>query len=224
MTMQQAFELEHIGRPYTAPPLVAVLFARADSAYRQLEGVDVWDEARDARRWTGGVPVIAHPPCRAWGRLAHMAKPLEHEKELARWAVAQVRRWGGVLEHPHASRLWADQQMPPAGQRDAFGGWTFPITQHWWGHRAEKRTWLYIVGVGAAGLPDMPPLQLGRGTHVVAQDSRGRRERSGNRVRPGDPEWRPSVTHAEREATPIALARWLVELARRCQQPQRAAA
>ena len=28
---------------------VAVLFARADSHYKALAGVDVWDEARDAR-------------------------------------------------------------------------------------------------------------------------------------------------------------------------------
>lgn len=90
---------------FTLPPepTVAVLFARADSVYKTLPGTDVWDAARDARNWPGGVPVVAHPPCRAWGRLAHMAKPKPDEKDLARWAVAQVRRFGGVLEHPAAS-------------------------------------------------------------------------------------------------------------------------
>jgi hypothetical protein len=46
---------------------VAVLFARADSIYKTLAGCDVWDEARDALKWPGGAPIIAHPPCRAWG-------------------------------------------------------------------------------------------------------------------------------------------------------------
>jgi hypothetical protein len=49
---------------------VAVLFARSDSHYKALPGVDVWDSERDARKWLGGSPVVAHPPCRAWGALA----------------------------------------------------------------------------------------------------------------------------------------------------------
>jgi hypothetical protein len=80
---------------------VAVLFAREDSIYKTMPNVDVWDAARNALNWQGGCPVIAHPPCRAWGRLRHFAKPVDGEKDLARWAVAQVRKWGGVLEHPH---------------------------------------------------------------------------------------------------------------------------
>lgn len=92
---------------------VAVLFARADSVYKSLPGCDVWDAERDARRWPGGAPLVAHPPCRAWGRLRTFARPAEGEEDLARWAVGQVRRWGGVLEHPATSRLWADQQLPP---------------------------------------------------------------------------------------------------------------
>ena len=78
---------------------IAILFARSDSIYHQLDA-DVWDEDRDARQFPGGVQVVAHPPCRAWGRLRRFAKPAPHEKDLARFAVAQVRRWGGVLEHP----------------------------------------------------------------------------------------------------------------------------
>jgi hypothetical protein len=38
---------------------VAALFVLADSVYKTLPGVDAWDEARDARRWPGGGPVVA---------------------------------------------------------------------------------------------------------------------------------------------------------------------
>lgn len=65
---------------------VAVLYARADSNYKAMENVDVWDAERDARNWPGGCPVVAHPPCRAWSALAHMAKPRPDEKDLARHA------------------------------------------------------------------------------------------------------------------------------------------
>lgn len=55
---------------------VAVLFARQDSTYKALSGVDVYDIDRDARTFQGGMPVVAHPPCRAWGRLRAFANPL----------------------------------------------------------------------------------------------------------------------------------------------------
>jgi hypothetical protein len=194
---------------------VAVLFARADSVYKSLPGCDVWDAERDARKWPGGCAVVAHPPCRAWGRLAHMANPRSDEKDLARWAVQQVRTWGGVLEHPAGSKLWADQGLPRPGSVDAFGGWTFGIHQHDWGHKAEKATWLYIVGIGSRGIPDVP-LRPGAATHVIAS-STARQHR-------GHPMFRPEVTKAEREHTPPSLAEWLVALARRCRVEQEVAA
>ena len=61
--------------------MIAVLFARNDSRYKQLEGYDVYDIDRDARNYNGTNPVIAHPPCRAWGRLSHMANPRPDEKD-----------------------------------------------------------------------------------------------------------------------------------------------
>lgn len=191
---------------------VAVLFARADSIYKAMPECDVWDAERDARRWPGGAPVVAHPPCRAWGQLRALAKPRHDEKDLARWAVRQVREFGGVLEHPKGSTLWADQGLPKPGQVDEFGGWTLPIVQCWWGHRAEKATFLYIVGCAPADVPAVP-LILGGASHVVT--SSGRRA-DGSRRRRGDAGWRPECSKAEREHTPPQLARWLVDLAARC--------
>lgn len=225
--MTGATELDEVGQPGTpgivlssdglgrTAPTVAVLFARADSHYKTLCGVEVYDMERDARTYDGPWPVVAHPPCRSWGRLAHMAKPRADERNLARLAVALVREFGGVLEHPQASKLWPAQRLPKPGQRDGMGGWTMGITQHWWGHRATKPTLLYIVGCETDDIPALPELKLGDGTHVIAQDTRA--GNAGRRLKVGDFGYRPCVTHAEREHTPPDLALWLVELARRCQ-------
>jgi hypothetical protein len=186
---------------------VAVLFARGDSVYKTLPGCDVWDAERDARKWPGGSAVVAHPPCRGWGRLAHMAKPRFDELNLAVFAVDQVRRFGGVLEHPAWSKLWARCDLPAPGTRDAFGGWTLPIHQHWFGHRAEKSTWLYIVGCPPADIPEMP-LVLGKAHFVVGTSGR---RKDGSRLGVAR-----EITKPEREHTPIDLVKWLVELARRC--------
>jgi hypothetical protein len=177
---------------------VAVLFARQDSIYKSMPGCDVYDIDRDARTWQGGAPIVAHPPCRAWGQLSHMAKPRADEKDLARYAVAQIRKWGGVLEHPVKSKLWPDQSLPSCGMRDAFGGWTLVIPQNWFGHRAEKMTALYIVGVEPCDMPALP-LVLGRASHVIAS-STARQHR-------GHPQFRPEVTKPEREHTPPPTSR-----------------
>lgn len=187
---------------------VAVLYARQDSVYKGIEFCDVWDAERDARGYPGGLPVVAHPPCRTWGRLAKRARAPQSEQELARHAVRIVRENGGVLEHPAYSKLWKDQGLPLPGRgRDARGGWTLPITQHWWGHKAEKATWLYIVGRDPQSCPPIP-MRLGGSTHVVATSCA--RNRALQSVR------RPEITKAEREHTPLALALWLCELAAGC--------
>ena len=70
--------------------MIAVLFARSDSAYKNDDDFDVYDIYRDARQFCKKMPVLAHPPCRAWGQLSHMANPREGEKELAYLALAQT--------------------------------------------------------------------------------------------------------------------------------------
>lgn len=183
---------------------VAVLFARADSHYKTLAGVDVWDAERDARRWPGGCPVVAHPPCRAWGRLRTFARPRPDEMNLARLAVALVREFGGVLEHPAGSTLWKAQMLPEPGQRDQYGGWTLAAPQKWWGHKAEKATWFYIVGCEPTNIPALPYV-MGEAAYVVQSRKRN--------------DYRPHITKTEREHTPPLLAAWLVELAAKCKTP-----
>lgn len=170
----------------------AALFTRADSHYLAL-GLDCYDERRDARTFAGSSPVVAHPPCRGWGRLSHFAKPRDGELDLGRFAVLTVRRNGGVLEHPAHSRLWFDCALPNPGRgRDVHGGWTLPVDQSWFGHRAPKATWLYIVGCQPFEVPPIP-FHLG--------------------VAPGRVE---NMGRAERERTPPVFAAWLVLLASRC--------
>lgn len=192
---------------------VAALFVRADSIYKTLDGVDEWDEQRDARRWPGGVSVVAHPPCRLWAKLRQFAKAADPdvERQLAVDAVRHVRSFGGVLEHPAESTLWAHCGMPTPGRApDHYGGWTAEVRQCDWGHKAEKRTWLYIVGVHPDDMPAMPPSVEPVG---LIKPRRGV-PRDGRKI----------VTKPEREHTPPDLARWLVEMARRCHVTERTAA
>jgi len=74
--------------------MVSILYVREDSIYKSLD-VDCWDFNRDARTWPGGNVVVAHPPCRAWGKMAQFSKPRKDEKDLAIHAVNSIRTWGG---------------------------------------------------------------------------------------------------------------------------------
>ena len=189
-----------------APSLVSVLFARRDSIYKTLPGCDVWDIDRDALSFDGVGPIVAHPPCRAWGRLAHMANPRPGERDLAPWAVAQIRAKGGVLEHPAASKLWPTCSLPDPGELDGWGGFTVQVQQFWWGHRAEKWTRLYICGCEPSDIPPIPHRD-GRPPRVIS---------TSHGLRRGHPNFRTRCTDREREATPPMLAEWLVAAARRC--------
>jgi len=123
--------------------MTAVLFVSRSSEYWRA-GVECFDLARDARTYDGSGPVICHPPCRAWGRYHHLAKPRPDERDLALFALDLVRRVGGIVEHPRSSMLW--RHLRP-------GETSIVIRQCDFGHRAEKETRLFY-----AGLPPPPPL------------------------------------------------------------------
>ena len=100
------------------------------------------------------------------------------------WAV---RHCGGVLEHPITSRLWAEARIR-AGVMDTFGGLLVPVDQSAYGHAAQKRTGLYLVGCSI-----VPAVAWARPARTVE-----------------------SMCTAQRERTPVDLAVELVRAARSC--------
>ena len=141
----------------TPLPNIAALFVARDGCYFGLPNVDPWDASRDARLYAGPHRVVAHPPCQLWTRFAHV--------NFARWggehnrpgndggcfasALASVRRWGGVLEHPAFSDAWKAYNLPrPDGAKWLFknGDWVCEVWQSAYGHKARKRTWLLYSG------------------------------------------------------------------------------
>lgn len=196
--------------------LVSILFTRSDSIYKTL-GVDCWDIDRDATKWPGGNSIVAHPPCRCWGTLKHFAKPRPGEKELAIWAVRQIRKWGGVLEHPRSSSLWKHMNLPTGTQRDEFGGFSISVNQHWFGHRAEKKTLLYIVGMDPGDLPDYS-FSNELPTGVIYSGFKRPNKNAPKSVwkKVCHKNGRVEISKKEREATPVEFAKWLIEVAKRC--------
>lgn len=186
--------------------MLAVLFARKDSIYKSFSNCDVFDIERDAKNFLGGVPVIGHPPCRAWGKLRHFARPKEGEKELAFFCVDQIRKNGGVLEHPKHSKLWDEYNLPEGSSIDEYGGFTLHVDQFWWGHKARKETKLYICGINRKDIPQMP-LVIGE-PHFVCSMSKAKH-------RPIKKE----IPKADRERTPPKFAAWLIDLASLCSRP-----
>jgi hypothetical protein len=193
---------------------VAALFVQRDGSYASIEGVDPWDEARDARKYDGPHPVVAHPPCSRWCRLAGLVE--------ARWghkkgddggcfasALASVRRWGGVLEHPAYSDAWAAHGLnrPPTGggwvAADWVGGWTCYVEQFRYGHAAKKATWLYACGI------ELPSLRWGL---LADNASTALVSWCGNHVAPG--EVRPRLGKREASSTPPEFREALLSMAR----------
>jgi hypothetical protein len=130
--------------------------------------VDPWDEARDARKYAGPWPVVAHPPCQRWGRFAtgSTRKPGQYrvgeDQGCFAAALTAVRNHGGVLEHPKDSLAWdwfGLMRPPYVGgwvKADNYGGWTCCVEQGHYGHFSRKPTWLYAAGI------ELPSLTWGR--------------------------------------------------------------
>lgn len=156
-------------------PIVAALFVETDGVYFGQEAVDPWDEARDARHYSGPHPVVAHPPCQRWGRFWHGSTRKPHQYEMGDdggcFEFALMTLWcvGGVIEHPadsHAFRTYC-LPIPRRGtgwtEPDAKGGRSCYVEQGHYGHSARKATFLYAVDV------EFPELNWGRGEQRIPQ-------------------------------------------------------
>jgi hypothetical protein len=192
--------------------MIAALFVQTGGCYFGLPNVDPWDIKRDARLYAGPHPVVAHPPCSRWCRLAGLVE--------ARWghkrgddggcfaaALAAVRRWGGVLEHPAYSDAWSAFDLPVpvrsgGWSRGFCGGWVCHVEQGRYGHVAKKATWLYAFGA------ELPSLRWGSsadGSSIVPVSWCGNKT---NRFK-----LRPRVGKVAASRSPVAFRDLLIAMA-----------
>lgn len=188
---------------------VAALYVQADGCYAGLPDVDPWPIERDARLYAGPHPVVAHPPCDRW----HLLSAVNN----ARWgwtinedggcfaaALASVRAWGGVLEHPAESRAFKFYGIPEpiAGdwQLTIDGDWVVEVWQSGYGHPARKRTWLLYRG---ASPPPVLVWERRAGAYQVGfQDRRGKAKN------------KPPLSRIDAAATPPEFRDLLLAMAR----------
>jgi hypothetical protein len=199
---------------------VAALYVETGGCYFGLPDVDPWDNQRDARRYAGPHPVVAHPPCQRWGAMAFV--------NYARWggthnmprndggcfaaALHAVRLWGGVLEHPAKSRAWEWFGLTkPRGRgwsKCVTGAWVCEVWQSAYGHRADKATWLYAN----VDLPPSLDWSRPKGSHQVGfHDQRGKARN------------KPTLSPVEAAATPPTFRDALLSIARSAQSEKAAA-
>jgi len=190
--------------------VIAALYVQENGCYYGIDNVDPWCIDRDARKYNGPYPVVAHPPCQLWGKMARV--------NYARWggdhnkpgndggcfshALYCVNKFYGILEHPAQTYAWSHHGLlkPQKNLWIRSGlGWVCEVWQSAYGHKANKATWLYYVGIS-----DPPDLNWSRpvGTHQVgSQDKRGKSRN------------KPTLPKKEANATPIAFRDLLIEIA-----------
>lgn len=205
--------------------MIAALFVETNGCYFGLPNVDPWDIRRDARLYEGPWPVVAHPPCQRWGRYWGGAPTTWPRLKLGddagcfAAALASVRKFGGIIEHPEGSHAWKHfginapprhgGWVPAGGWVEGEKGWTCCVEQGAYGHRARKATWLY-----AFGIPDLPELKWGRaeGDFVRLDDGFHSKEERARAVKTGSYQ---RLSQRERAATPVPFRDLLISLAER---------
>jgi hypothetical protein len=187
--------------------MIAAIYVDPKGPYANVKGIDLWDEKRDARLYNGPYPVIAHPPCGRWGKMA----PINEKRWGAKIgedggcfesALKAVRKYGGVLEHPAQTIAWKTYGLvKPTGT-----GWTKVSKREWvgevwqsdYGHKATKKTWLLYVGnkkpEDFLSTRTRGKYQVGGGVHT-----------HNNKL--------PRLPQKETHLTPPAFAEYLIRLA-----------
>lgn len=215
---------------------VAALYVAPGGTYYDLPDVEPWGcretplelgacelPDRDARLYDGPWPVVAHPPCARWWRYwSGGPNPKQKRRELGdddgcfASAIAAVRRWGGVLEHPEASHAWRHFGVAAPPKR---GGWIMAGDGQGWTCcfrcSVPVATWVYLVKPWAMPLPALiwgpakgdPSLVIDEGYHST-DERRRKLHRMGPVGRMGA---------AERRATPPAFRDALLGIPRSCQ-------
>lgn len=208
--------------------MIAALYIETGGVYCGIPGVDPWDRERDARTYAGPWPVVAHPPCERWGRYwsggpsARVRRELGDDQGCFAAALAAVRRWGGVLEHPEGSHAWRHFHLNLPPRRGAWiwadfqGGWTCCVEQGHYGHRARKATWLYAFGC------DLPSLRWGSsGKRERMDDGFHSTEERRRAIRTGICQ---RLSRKQRMATPEPFRDVLIAMAQSVAQPMERAA
>lgn len=135
--------------------MIAALFVETDGVYANLPDVDCWPKERDARKYAGPWPVVAHPPCERWSMISMVnhvrwGAPINDDGGCFFSALSSIRKFGGVLEHPAESRAFEHHHVPNPTSRGwqltIDGDWITEVNQAAYGHRATKKTWLIYHG------------------------------------------------------------------------------
>ncbi len=208
---------------------VQALFVDPSGIYPKLLGFDrCWTFERDARKYAGPDPVVAHPPCQLWVNMAAVNWK-RYGRQRPAWypggddggcfasALESVRTFGGVLEHPASSHAWEHHGLlrPITATVPDFSGGCSPRLGHGWrpflaGTGVEY--WVCEVWQSAYGhaarkrtwllyCGKRPPLGMAWGRDAPTTHQVGWFDRN-----------KPTLSKRDASATPRAFAEALIEL------------
>jgi hypothetical protein len=200
--------------------MIAALYVEKNGTYFNIPDIDPWDESRDARKYCGPYPVIAHPPCARWSMLAGLVEARHGYKKgddggCFQSALNAVRKFGGIIEHPAYSAAWKFFDLPRPNRNGGWAGndeqgYSCHVEQIKYGHVARKATWLYVFGISKK---DLPELKWGC---VSANEAKVLVSWCKNRVKSTDSRKRISKKAASK--TPIEFRNMLLDLVKKVNQ------